>query len=134
MHAHTRRGPDRLRRTGRAALLTAVALWVATQAVLSATLGDRWRDPLYADKADKLRQRIIAKTGPAGPPLTVVMFGSSRTANALRGLALEPGLEAATGRSAVLFNFGVPAAGPVSHLIHLRRLFAAGVRPDLVLI
>ncbi len=32
------------------------------------------------------------------------------------------------------FNFGIPASGPVTHLLYLRRLLADGHRPDLLLV
>jgi hypothetical protein len=34
----------------------------------------------------------------------------------------------------VVFNFGIPGAGPVTNLLNLKRLLARGVRPDLVFI
>jgi hypothetical protein len=52
----------------------------------------------------------------------------------LRGREFEERLSQAAGRRVVLFNFGVPGAGPVTTLVHLRRLLAAGVRPDLLFV
>ncbi len=105
------------------AVMTTVAL-VATTHVAFALAIDRLpgvRDPLYADKAAKLRERIVAY-----PNLPVVVqFGSSRTSNALRGTDVA---------WANVFNFGVPAAGPVVQGVYLRRWLDEGHRTDLVLL
>jgi hypothetical protein len=92
------------------------------------------RDPLYYDKLAKLRLRQAAIATTDGPPATVVMFGSSRTLSALDGKSLEEQLSARFGRPTVAFNFGEPAAGPIANYLNLRRLVAAGERPDVVLI
>ena len=52
----------------------------------------------------------------------------------LNGLAMEARLGRTLGRPIVAFNFGIPAAGPVTNALNLRRLLAAGVAPDLVLL
>jgi hypothetical protein len=90
-----------------------------------------WRDPTYSYKADRLRKRTEA-----GPdhPLTVVMIGSSRTVFGLKSSSLEQPLSEAVGQPVVVFNFGVPGAGPVANLLNLKRLLAEGIRPDLLLI
>lgn len=105
------------------AVLTAVALAAATHAAFALAIGrlPEVRDPLYADKAAKLRERIAAQ-----PDLPVVVqFGSSRTSNALRGADIA---------SANVFNFGVPAAGPVVQGVYLRRWLDEVQRTDLVLL
>jgi hypothetical protein len=98
-------------------------------AVLQAGLGvslDRWlpgvRDPEYARKERQLRHR---RDEAPGRPL-VVMLGSSRTL-----LGLQAGR---LGEGAVVYNFGVVGCGPVLEGVYLRRLLAAGVRPDLLLV
>jgi hypothetical protein len=136
MNHRTRRGPDRLRRHGRTAVTALIATWLLSQAGLAAVVewsGTWLRDPLYADKELKLRRRIAARSA-AGRPWTLVMLGSSRTANGLDGLVLEAALDRIAGRPSVAFNFGVPAAGPVTSALYLHRLLAAGCAPDLVLI
>src|SRR5690606_2380411 len=35
---------------------------------------------------------------------------------------------------AMAFNFGIPASGPVTHVVYLRRLLEEGHRPDLLLV
>jgi hypothetical protein len=117
---------------GRAALLWGVAAFVVGQVALSAAIGQwlpQFRDPLYAPKERRLRQRL--DEAPAGP--TVVMLGSSRVSYGLRGQEAERAL-AGPGGSPVVFNFGLPGAGPLTELLTLRRLLGRGVRPDLLLV
>jgi hypothetical protein len=92
------------------------------------------RDPLYYDKLAKLRLRQAAVAASGDQPATVVMFGSSRTLSALDGKSLDEQLSARFRRPTLAFNFGEPAAGPIANFLNLRRLVAAGERPDLVLI
>lgn len=131
-----KRSRGRLQRHSRnavvAALLCVVTL-LGGFAVYAATQGAWLRDPLYADKADRFGDRVAAKTQDGRSPLRIVMLGSSRTSNALRGIDLESQLEPVFGRPVVAFNFGVPSSGPVTQLLHLRRLAAAGQKPDFVL-
>ncbi len=89
----------------------------------------RIRDPLYGDKFAKLDRKLAANPGAK----TVVMLGSSRTGLAFHGKRVEEAI-AAQGHTTVAFNFGIPASGPVTHLIYLRRLLDSGVVPDLILI
>jgi hypothetical protein len=84
-------------------------------------------DPQYADRENRLRER--EQTAPTGAP-RVVFLGSSRTLGAFDAGAVEQ----AAGTPAVVFNFGVPAAGPVAHAVYVRRLLAAGLAPDLLLL
>ncbi|HUY33750.1 MAG TPA: DUF1574 family protein [Pirellulales bacterium] len=88
------------------------------------------RDPLYGDKLHQLRRRI------AGAPASevVVVLGSSRTVHALDAATAQRQLTATGARPAEVYNFGVPGAGPVTNLVHLKRLLGGGVRPDLVVI
>lgn len=105
------------------AVLTAAAVVVASQAALALALAGMpgVRDPLYADKAEKLRASLDANPSAK----VVVQFGSSRTSNALRGLDLRP---------TIAFNFGIPATGPVVQGVYLRRWLDEGRRTDLVLL
>ncbi|MFL5245664.1 MAG: hypothetical protein ACJ8FY_26510 [Gemmataceae bacterium] len=91
----------------------------------------QFRDPDYANKLVRLRQRTIDADV---KPLTVVMFGSSRTAFGLRGQCAEEHLAPITGRPTVVFNFGIHGYGPLAQLLLLKRVLAEGVRPDLVLV
>jgi hypothetical protein len=88
-------------------------------------------DPYYGYKATRLLRRTL---GSEERPFTALMIGSSRTAFGLQGGRLEDRLARELGQPVVAFNFGVPGAGPVMQLLHYRRLRAAGLRPDLLLI
>lgn len=84
------------------------------------------RDPVYADK--ELRLSRIERAAP-GTPL-VLFLGTSRG-----GYGFEAGrVPAATAGRIEAFNFGIPATGPVTHLIYLRRLLDAGHRPALLIV
>jgi hypothetical protein len=132
MRRRLQRGRKRLQRHARNAILAmllATAGSFAGMAWATQKAGAWLRDPLYADKECRFFGRVAAK----GQPLTVVMLGSSRTSNALRGTDLEVMLEHSIGRPVVAFNFGVPSSGPITQTLYLKRLLAAGLRPDLVL-
>jgi hypothetical protein len=85
---------------------------------LAAEVNPRLRDPAYADKLARLNT----------PTPDVLMLGSSRTLFGFHAGRLEQ----TTGRTA--FNFGVPATGPITHLVTLDRLLNHGVRPRLLLV
>lgn len=89
------------------------------------------RDPYYVFKRQRL-ESLLERHGSDGP--VVVMLGSSRTSFGLRAGDLSQQLSTELGRPAVAFNFGIPGAGPVMNLLHLRRLLADGIRPDLLLV
>jgi len=88
------------------------------------------KDPGYADKERNLVR--LEAANPGAP--RVLMLGTSRTGYAFHAGRIEQHLVADLGRPAVAFNFGIPASGPVTHLLYARRLFARGHRPDLMLI
>lgn len=118
------------RRRARSALASGALVFVAVNLALGwfAERNARIRDPLYGDKAVKLQ--ALLKEPDRGP--IVVMFGSSRTGFAFNGTTIEGRLRSAD-RSAVAFNFGIPATGPIAHLLYLRRMREAGIKPDLIL-
>jgi hypothetical protein len=97
---------------------------------LASELYPRIRDPLYGDKLVKLKRRLPA----AERPPTVVMLGSSRTGLAFHGKRVEAQLATDLGRPAVAFNYGIPASGPVTHLVYLNRLLGDGIKPDLLIV
>jgi len=131
----------------RQAILCGLACFVLLELGLAVAI-DGWlpqfRDPFYGIKASGLRRHIEEKkcgpnAGEAGdvaakPPWTVVMLGNSRTGHGLVARQLEIDLERELGRRVVVFNFGLPAAGPMVELLSLRRLLAEGLRPDLLLV
>ena len=61
------------------------------------------------------------------------MLGSSRTGLAFHGKHAERVL-AGLDQPAVAFNYGVPASGPVTHLVYLNRLLGDGVTPDVLVL
>ena len=139
---HPRLWSLRLRRTGRRSspparhrARAAVLAGVAAFAVLELGLGlasevyPRIRDPFYGDKLVKLRAKLQAHPGRP----CVVMLGTSRTGFAFHGTRIERHLHD-RGQDAAVFNYGIPASGPVTHLLYARRLFADGVTPDRLLV
>lgn len=118
------------RRRGAVAVGVFAVAFVVLQLGLAAAaeLSFRVRDPAYGDKEKLLARATAAR----GRPL-VVMLGSSRTSFAFHAFAVEERL-AAEFPAAVAFNFGVPASGPVTHALYLRRLVEQGHRPDLLLV
>lgn len=134
------RPATRRTRVRRAALAVAAGLvaFVACQLVTDQAIRNEWvplRDPIYFDKLALLRNHP-AFSGPPGDhrPLTVLCLGSSRTLNAVDPDILGPALSAELNRPVEAFNFGQAGAGPITVAVYARRLIAAGVRPDVVLI
>jgi hypothetical protein len=121
-------------RRARAVLLWLVLCFAAIQVGLAVAEEWYWpflRDPDYGYRVMRLRCRLASAQE---KPITVVMLGSSRTGNGLRARPLEQELCRQTGRPVILFNFGIPAAGPVLQLLVLNRLLHDGIRPDHVLV
>lgn len=96
----------------------AITLWIP-----------RLRDPEYAVRAASFRQRVAQ----ADRPGTVVMLGSSRGLNGLRGLDLEAHLHG-LGLDTRVCNLAVAGGGALTGRLYLDRLLAARIRPDLVLV
>jgi hypothetical protein len=108
-----------------------LAIGFAALAVLNLALGVAGeeslyiRDPGYSDKEIRLaRQEAANPTGPG-----IVMLGTSRTAAAFAAGRVRDKLG-----SGVVFNFGIPASGPITHSVYLKRLLADGHKPDLLLL
>ena len=120
----------RTRRTGRSAVLTFVVVVLASHAATYLALEDaRIRDPEYGRRATRLTARVAENPG---RPL-VLFVGSSRTAMGVNPAVWEaarPG----NANDPLLFNAAVLGAGPVMELMTLRRLYADGFRPAVVLI
>ena len=117
--------------------MAAVAVGAAVAVVLhvglagAAELSRYLRDPVYADKERKLA-RVEGDLPPGSPVL--VFVGTSRAGNGFDAGRAQAVLTESLGRPAGAFNFGTPASGPVTHLLHLRRLLADGHRPALLLL
>lgn len=124
----------RISRCSRADLLWSLALFAASQLGLAIAI-EGWlpelRDPRYACRA---RQLIRRTTGERPRPLCIVMLGSSRVRDGFNSSELESRLGRQLRRPVVVFNFGIPGAGPVANLLHFERLIAAGVKPDLLIV
>ena len=122
---------NRGRKGGRALAWFAAAV-VALHAAALAALDSPWphlRDPEYGLRAARLRAR--AAEHPARPLAVVV--GNSRASMGVKPAAWEaarPG----TAADPLLFNFATVGAGPVQQLITVRRLYADGFRPAVVLL
>ncbi len=89
------------------------------------------RDPVYADKERKLRR--LERSLPPGSPL-VLFLGTSRTGNGFDAGTAQRLLSDGLGRPVGVFNHGLPASGPVTHLLHLNRLIEDGHRPTVLLL
>jgi hypothetical protein len=88
-------------------------------------------DPLYADKEIKLSR--LERSLPTGSPM-ILFLGTSRTGNGFDAGQAQAELTTKLGRPVGAFNWGIPAAGPVCNLIHLRRLLSDGRRPSHLLL
>lgn len=118
----------------RSALVAALLCFAGLQAGLFAAIETRWpelRDPLYGRKVHQLEKCFDSAPAEA---MRVLLLGSSRTFNGIDAASFERRLQTAAGRPAVVYNFGLSAAGPLTELIVLERLLDAGLRADLVLI
>jgi hypothetical protein len=89
----------------------------------------RIRDPLYGDKAAKLTKHLRTRSDSS----FVLMLGSSRTGLGFHALRCEQLLKSHS-IDAVAFNFGIPAAGPVTQLLTLNRVLDRGIRPKVAVI
>lgn len=80
------------------------------------------RDPVYSDRLAKLRTHWHGSMKPK-----VLLIGSSRVWFGLDALQAERCLP-----EHIFFNFGLPAAGPITQRLILERLLSDGVVPDRV--
>ncbi len=124
------RATGRVRRARRAVWvfpLAALVLHLATVGAMEAW--PQLRDPEYGRRAERLRERVAQH--PDRP--LVLVFGSSRVSMGVRPAAWE---EARPGSPAdpLLFNMSEFGAGPIVQLILVRRVFADGFRPDVVVL
>jgi hypothetical protein len=118
--------------THKRALLWSALFFVAAEAAASLVLNGwrpEWRDPSFGLRLRALQQR--RQENPSAP--LVLVLGSSR---ALHGLAPIHALDSLNQLQPrpLVFNFGVTGAGSVRELMTFRRLMAAGIKPDWLLI
>jgi hypothetical protein len=121
-------------RVGRSALLWGIAAFAGLQlgaALAIETFLPDWRDPVFGIKFRLLSGRT-ADAPPRSP--TVVMVGSSRVEFGMLAGKLEDELSVACGQRPVAFNFGIAGAGPVTEQLVVRRMLAAGIRPNVLVI
>ncbi len=118
-------------RQGRAALLWALLFFIGTQAGFNLLQRRQpsYRDPIFGEKLDLLRQQLA--TG-EGRPL-VLFMGSSRAMFGVRPDVVRAALPSSCPEP-VVFNFSHPGAGPLMHLLHLKRLLDRGIQPDVVVL
>jgi len=127
-----RRRPNRRLRRARSTVISSIlGLIVLTFGLAAAAYFDpRVRDPMFEVPAHQFRERAAA----ADRPLTVAFLGSSRTGNGIRPAVAQETIAAETGRPCVAHNLHVPGGGPVTQLVHWRRLLERGPRPDVVVV
>jgi hypothetical protein len=110
-----------------------LAVFAGIQLALAARM--ETAQPELCDPAFGFRRagllRALKEAGPGRP--VVLVIGTSRTGLGFCPEALSPRLKV-NGRKPLVFNFGLPGVGLLHELIYLRRLLAAGVRPDWVFI
>jgi hypothetical protein len=119
---------QRLERRLRGDLIWFGVGFVVLQIALAAGVEWFWprvRDPEYAFKERRLRARLAEL--PQRP--LVLALGSSRTQMGLHAARLSH-----TADQPLVFNFGIPGAGPMMQQVCLKRLLSAGVRPQFALI
>jgi len=122
-------GKHRARATVWTAIFTLFILNLALAAVVQSR--PDLRDPLYYGKEDVLAEQFFPEVPGR---ITVVAIGSSRTANAFHPPTVEMGVTDATGQPCFAFNDAVLGRGPIFQLLHLRRLLARGIKPDLLIL
>jgi hypothetical protein len=123
-----------LMRTRRSARGAVVWFAIGTFAISGATLlasdvfATSIRDPEYGWRAASLRDRVAEN-----PNRRLVLFvGSSRVAGAIAPVAWEA--NHTDPAEPFLFNMGRAGSGPILQLMTLRRTYADGFRPSLVLL
>jgi hypothetical protein len=124
-------------RIARKALIWSLAIFALCQIALAAIIEiglPQLRDPAYGNRVAELKWRLAKRHDRTRSPKIVVMLGSSRTANSLRGSDIEAQLEQEIGQPVLIQNLGVPGAGPMQELLYLGRLRQQGLCPDLLLI
>ncbi len=117
------------RRTAKRAVIAGLACFLLLSLGLGVTSEayPRIRDPFYGDKLVKLQPKL-------GTAPLVVMLGTSRTGFGFHGIHIEDTVLRETGRPIAAFNYGIPASGPITHLIYLKRLIEDGATPDLLVL
>lgn len=131
-HAGTR-GEGKTKRRGACAFtwtfFLAVLLFHVAAACALEVVWPRLRDPEYGRRTERLRARLAEHPG---RPLVLVV-GSSRAAMGVRSSAWEDARPGAPS-DPLLFNMATVGGGPIQELLAVRRVFADGFRPAVVLL
>ncbi|HEY7310434.1 MAG TPA: hypothetical protein VH643_13800 [Gemmataceae bacterium] len=117
---------------GKRTILWAAIYFVCAQAALGVYLNWRRpdvRDPAYGLRLLTLRQRMAEN--PAAP--LVLILGSSRTLNGMSPAHMHISRRESEPEPLV-YNFALAGSGSVRELMTFRRLRAAGIKPDWLLI
>ncbi|MGE3805206.1 MAG: hypothetical protein AB7K24_11085 [Gemmataceae bacterium] len=120
-------------RQARNALFTALVGFVAAQLALSLVIAcwlPQLRDPLFWTKLFRFQGRLASSPR----SLSIACFGSSRTIYGLPGQVVEQTLAQELERDVVVGNLGVWGAGPIAQRLHIERLLASGVLPDVIVL
>jgi hypothetical protein len=118
--------------TGKRAALWGLLVFVCVQAAVGVYLNWRRpdvREPAFGLRLLTLQQRLAEEPG---VPLVLVL-GSSRTLNGFSP-AHMPIPYNRDGRTPLVYNFAFAGSGSVRELMTFRRLRAAGIKPDWLLI
>ena len=118
--------------TGRRAALWGLLFFACAQAALSMYLNERrpeLREPAFGLRLLTLQKRL--RENPRAP--LVLVLGSSRTLNGFSPAHMPIALDS-TGPAPLIVNFAFAGAGSVRELMTFRRLRAAGICPDWLLI
>jgi hypothetical protein len=128
-----RKAAETRRRKAFVALVSGAIVYLFLHIALAATceFSRFLRDPLYSDKEIKLSR--LERSLPQGSPV-VLFLGTSRTGNGFDAGQAQAELTAMLGHPVGAFNWGIPAAGPVCNLIHLKRILSDGHRPSHLLL
>ncbi|WP_149108280.1 hypothetical protein [Limnoglobus roseus] len=105
-------------------------MFVLAQATFNAAVRNGWlplNDPVFEEKFAMLERHRDFFAGHSPQP-RVLLLGSSRS-----HLGFDARQFGETTHT-LAFNFGTPGGGPLTNALYLRRLLAAGVRPDCVLL
>ncbi len=124
--------PRRMKRNARGLLLWFLFWYAIAQLVLFLWMDERWELNRTRVAHQKWKQLHELLTEAPDRPL-VLMFGSSRTDWAFEAgrLSGRPGPD---GRPLLVYNFGVPTAGPMHEALFLNDLLDEGIRPRLLLV
>jgi len=122
----------RMKRSARALVWWLPFWYVLAQAVLLATMDDSW--PLNHVRVEHAKWKQLHKRLAEAPDRPLVLsLGSSRIDWAFQAGRLD-GQPGPDGRPLLVYNFGVPAAGPMHEFLYVNDFLAEGIRPRLLLV